>query len=174
MADHQSFEDFAAREFPVLVASLTYHCGDVEVARELAQDALARAYQRWRRVATMDRPGAWVQTVAFNLSRSRFRRRGAERRALARHGARPDVAHELDGPGVVEVRVDVHRAVALLPPRQREAVIHVHLLDHSIAETAERLGVSAAAVKSALHKGRANLARHLAPPATDHAESANG
>lgn len=174
VADLQSFEEFTRREYRGLVIALTFHCGDDEVAAELAQDALARAYQRWGRVSRMEHPEAWVRTVAFNLSRSQFRRRGAERRALARHGG-TDVATGTS-PEQVPDQIDVRRAVAGLPPRQREVVIHHYLLDRPVAEIAESLGVSVGAVKTALFKARAELGRVMvsAPITSDPPESHHG
>lgn len=164
VAEPPSFNQFVEDQYPVLVASLAFRCGDAEVASELAQDALARAYQSWARVSRLDRPGAWVQTVAFNLARSRFRRLLAERRALARHGAGDGVATGLS-PGQIPDQVDVRRAVAQLPARQREVVIDHYLLDRPVAEIAERLGISSGAVRTALFKARASLGDTLGPAA---------
>src|SRR5687768_13383272 len=77
---------FCRREYPRLVGTLDLYCGDVDVAEELAQEALARACAQWRRVAGMAAPGAWVHRVAINLANSRFRRLAAQRRAEARTG----------------------------------------------------------------------------------------
>jgi predicted RNA polymerase sigma factor len=51
------FENFAAREYPRLVAALTLLVRDRGVAEELAQDALVRTYERWGRVREMSAPG---------------------------------------------------------------------------------------------------------------------
>lgn len=175
MAQQPSFTEFVEAEYQVLVASLAFRCGDAEVATELAQDALARAYQSWGRVSRMDRPGAWVQTVALNLARSRFRRRLAERRALARHGAGDGMATG-PSPGQIPDQVDVRRAVAQLPTRQREVVIDHYLLDRPVAEIAERLGISSGAVRTALFKARGSLGDALAPTpmSTGHQEVPHG
>jgi RNA polymerase sigma-70 factor (ECF subfamily) len=66
---------------PRLVGALALHCGDRGTAEELAQEALARAWQRWTQVQQMQNPSAWIYRVAFNLATSWFRRRAAETRA---------------------------------------------------------------------------------------------
>jgi RNA polymerase sigma-70 factor (ECF subfamily) len=156
-ADDEAFRAFVDREYRPLVRALTLYVGSDALAEELAQDAFARAYQRWRKVATMDRPGAWVRTVAFNLARSGFRRRAAEFRAYARHGAAPTATPSSD----VADGVAVREAVTHLPDRQREVLIHRYFLGASVAETADAVGISENAVKAAAFKGIDNLRRTL-------------
>ena len=60
-----------------------------------------------------------------------------------------------------ELRAWVHRAVAGLPPGQRAAVILHYLAGLTQAETAAHLGVEVGAIKTRLHKARANLRRTL-------------
>ena len=43
-----------------LVGSLTLYGGDRHVAEELAQEALARAWERWSTVSRLDSPEAWT------------------------------------------------------------------------------------------------------------------
>lgn len=143
------FDAFCAREFPRLVGALALWCGDRDVAEEVAQEALARAYRDWGRVRRYERPGAWVRRVAMNLARSRFRRWQAERRARHRGGGQIDTTHrDPDAADVVAVR----EAVAGLPAAQREAVVLRYFFGHSVAETAEMLGRSPSAVSSLTHR----------------------
>lgn len=48
--------------------------GNVSDAQDIAQEAFARAWQRWDSVRGYDCPEAWVRRVATNLATSRFRR----------------------------------------------------------------------------------------------------
>jgi RNA polymerase sigma-70 factor (sigma-E family) len=155
--DRAGFEAFVDREYHRLVRALGLYCGDLGVAEELAQDAFARAYQRWGRVGGYDRPDAWVHRVAFNLARSWLRRRYAERRAYARHGPGP---HHLDDPDGADTQA-VRAAVVALPDRQRETIVHRYFLGRSVAETAEVLGVSEGAVKAATFKAMGSLRGEL-------------
>lgn len=145
----EDFDAFARREHPRLVGALTLYCGDPAVAEELAQDALVRARERWSRVSAADRPGAYVHRIAINLANSRFRRRAAERRAVARlAGQERTIHHDPCGADGHAVR----RAVAALPPRQREAVVRRYFLDESVAEVATAMGIAPSSVKSATHR----------------------
>ena len=87
-------ERFCTEIAPRLVGSLTLYCGDHLLAEELAQEALARAIERWARVGAMDSPEAWTYKTAFNLARSSFRRGAAERRAQARVSRPPPLPDE--------------------------------------------------------------------------------
>jgi RNA polymerase sigma factor (sigma-70 family) len=145
--------------------------GDRSEAEDLAQEALARAYGRWRTVRGHDE--AWVARVTTNLAIGRWRRRrlAAERGAtagdaalLARgdglRGGRPG------GPPEARVdRVDLVRALRALPRRQREVVALRYLADRPEAEVADLLGCSAGAVKQHAHRGLAALRARLAPGA---------
>ncbi len=57
----------------------------------------------------------------------------------------------------------VARAVAALPPLQREALILAEYEEMSVDEIAQAVGAAQAAVKSRLHRARENLRRTLAP-----------
>lgn len=153
MDDGGTFDVFARREYGRLVRALTLYCRDGRVAEELTQDAFVRAYQRWGRVAGLDRPDAWLHRVAFNLARSWWRRRLAEQRAYARHG--PDSPVESGPSGAMSL--SVREAVAGLPPRQREVVVLRFFLQHTATETAELLDITPNAVAAATFKAVRSL-----------------
>lgn len=159
MSEAEGFTEFCRREYPRLVGLLSLHCRDVHVAEEFAQEALARACDRWRRVSQMDAPGAWVHRVGMNLVNSWFRRRRAERKAHVR--LQGDVArhHGPDVPGHLAVR----QAVLGLPARQRAVLGLRYFADMSVAETAATLGISDDAVKAHTRRAVAALRAHLAP-----------
>lgn len=149
---------FCERLRPRLVGALGLHTGDPALAEELAQEALARAWARWPRVRDMDRPEAWVYRVAFNLVRSHWRRRRAERRANERTARRPAETLDADHGSALAVR----EAVAALPERQRRAVVCRFYADLSVAETAEALGCAGGTVKALTHKAVGALREQIA------------
>jgi hypothetical protein len=61
-----------------------------------------------------------------------------------------------------ERREAVERAIALLPPRFRLPLVLKDLVEFSLAEVAEVLGLKEATVKTRLHRARLRLARELA------------
>ena len=81
-------------EFPRVVAVLVRATGSLELAEELAQDALVDALRQWPDQGTPSNPGAWLTAVAKRKAIDRFRRdrtaagKYAEMaRALSAHGA---------------------------------------------------------------------------------------
>jgi RNA polymerase sigma-70 factor (ECF subfamily) len=61
-------------EWGRIVAALIHQFGDWDLAEDCAQEAFARASQRWPDEGTPARPGAWLFTVARNRAIDRLRR----------------------------------------------------------------------------------------------------
>src|SRR5438128_2155222 len=70
-----TFEDFYATARPSIARALALALGDVDLATEATDEALARAYERWPLVSRLDRPEGWVYRVAMNWALSVLRRR---------------------------------------------------------------------------------------------------
>jgi RNA polymerase sigma-70 factor, ECF subfamily len=150
------FAVFFRAEQPRLVALVMALTGSVEVARDIAQEALVRTYQRWPEVGEMERPGAWSRRVAINLTWNEHRRRGREDRAIQRVG---EPAPLLPADPVSD---RFWARVRELPDRQR-AVVALHYLDDlSVADVADILDCAEGTVKSLLFKARTKLAESLA------------
>ena len=144
---------FCHREFPRLVGSLTLYCGDPDVAEECAQEALARACQRWRRVRELDVPGAWVHRVGLNLANSHFRRARYERRARERAEAGATAPATPD----VDTALTLRAAVAALPRRQRTALVLRYFADLPVAEVARLMSCRDGTVKALTSQAIASL-----------------
>jgi RNA polymerase sigma-70 factor (ECF subfamily) len=117
-------------------------------------DVFLRAYLDWPRIR---RPAAWVRKVTVRWAGRAARRRLLEARALARllAGRAPAVA-ELPAHDA-----DVWRAVRALPRGQAQVIALRYVVDASVAEIAETLGLAEGTVKAQLHRGRQALAVRL-------------
>ena len=124
------------------------------------QEALARAWERSERGERIESLPAWVTRVAVNVSKSRLRRMRVE----AKHREISD--HELsDGSGTAsDARIDVTRALAGLPQRQREVTVLRYYLGLNVAEIADTLELHEGTVKTSLFRARAALAAALGEP----------
>lgn len=142
---------FYAAAYPQLVRVLALASGDVAEAEEVVQEAFIRLLPRWEAIGQYDDPEAWVRKVAFRLLANRQRRARLARRLL------PGLARP-HAPSPTGDRVDVSRALAMLPLSQREVVVLHHLLDLPVEQVAAELGVPAGTVKSRLARARVALA----------------
>lgn len=145
-------EALYAASYARLVGLLTVVCGNAADAEEVVQEAFARLIPAWDRVRRYDDPEAWLRTVAFRLSMSRWRRARVAARGLARIGA-PPPAPPPDGD-----RLDAERLLAALPRALREVLVLHHGLGLPIAEIASELGIPPGTVKSRLFRARAAAA----------------
>jgi len=150
MGARLEFEDWYRREHPRLVASLALVSGNIDLAREGADEGFARALVRWHRVGEMLSPGGWTYRVALNYVRRRQRRATLERRLLSGH--RPSE------PTIPEPAIEFWDAVRSLPERQRTAVVLRYVADLPEAEVAEAMGIARGTVASTLDAARRRIA----------------
>jgi RNA polymerase sigma factor (sigma-70 family) len=153
---------FCEREHRRLVAALDLMCGSLPMAEDLAQETLARVCKDWRRIRTMDAPGAYAHRIAMNLAASAFRRRAAERRARERYGTDGMEWSDPDSTTSVAVR----RALQGLRPEQRKVLVLRYFLGYSVAEAAEVLRMPVGTVKTHAYRGLTCLRDELGMPVT--------
>src|SRR6478672_5092296 len=95
------FEEFFRAEYPSLVRSLYLLTADLGEAEELAQEAMAKVFERWGRVRAMGSPGGYVYRTAVNLNRKRLRHLAVRARRLLA------VSREPAGDPAFETRADL-------------------------------------------------------------------
>jgi len=148
------------------VAGVALITGSRAAAEDAVQEALARAWERSERGEQIESLPAWVTRVAMNLSKSRLRRMRVE----AKH--RADVALvTADGGSTSDSKIDVARALADLPHRQREVTVLRYYLGLNVSEIARTLELNEGTVKTSLFRARKALAAMLGEPieeANDH------
>ncbi len=142
-----SFDALAAMSYRVAHRML----GSREEARDVAQEAMARAYARWPSV--QDKAPAWVGRVSTNLALDLIRKQ--------RRSTPADLRPTGDPAPAASERADLVTALRRLPRRQRDVVVLRYLADLSEAEVASSLGCSVGSVKQHAHRGLAALRRSL-------------
>jgi RNA polymerase sigma-70 factor (ECF subfamily) len=151
----QDFDAFYAASARRVIHHVYAVCGDLAEAQDLAQEAYARAWQRWSTVAGYDNPEAWVRNVAWRLAANRWRRLRRWPRARARlEGPPPDTEPTPD-------RVAVMAALRRLPHAQRRVVVLRYLYDLPVADIATAAEMPEGTVKVYLARARARLAALL-------------
>jgi RNA polymerase sigma-70 factor, ECF subfamily len=162
--DEVAIREFLHTSYPRLVAAVALTSGSRSAAEDAVQEALLRAWERSEKGDEIDSLEAWVTTVALNLARSGLRRIRSERRARAR------LTTSTVGVPPTADRVDVDRALASLPRRQREVAVLRYYLQLDTREVASALQLDEGTVKSTLFRARAALASALG---VDEDEEAN-
>ncbi len=144
------FAQFYAATNRQATAQVFAMIGNWHEAQEAVQEAYARALGKWDKVSAYDEPLAWIRTVAYRISVSRWRKA----RRLVFGG--PE-----DGEGVpapLENHVALVAALQQLPAAQREALVLHYLGDLPIAQIAAQLGVPEGTIKARLSRGRTAMA----------------
>ncbi len=149
-------ESFVEAIRPRLVGSLTLYCGDRQAAEDLAQEALVRAWMKWRKVVRMNSPEAWTYRTAFNLATSWGRRGQAERRAVGRLADRAASTVSAAAADPTDV-IAVADAVVSLASRQRTAIICRYYLGLGVDEAADAMGCRPGTVKALTSQGISRL-----------------
>jgi RNA polymerase sigma-70 factor (sigma-E family) len=125
-------------------------CGDAELAEDLVQTALEKAYLRWDRIELAD-PFGYVRQAVVNQHLSWVRRRPWRERPS---GDAAELDQHLgavvaDPAGAVTRRIAIDTALAALTRRERTVVVLRYVEDLTEKQTAAVLGVAVGTVKSA-------------------------
>jgi RNA polymerase sigma-70 factor (sigma-E family) len=150
----EAFEKLCREEYANIVRTAYLLTGDREEAMDLAQETFARAYERWRTVSALDRPGAWLHRVAANLAISWLRRQRV--RARTKLGRVPPEPKQDTDPEILS-------ALSNLTPSQRTVVVLRYFADHSVEEVARELGKRPGTVRALTSQGLARLRESLLP-----------
>ncbi len=160
------FEEFARARTPQLYRSAWLLCGDRGQAEDLVQETLAKVWLKFRRI---DNPAAYAQTTLTRTFISGRRRRSSGERPTA---DLPEVAadHGNDATTGSDLRMTLTAALSGLAPADRAVLVLRYLDDLSVEETADRMGVSAGAVRSRSLRALARVRPLLDDSLTAHSE----
>ncbi len=151
-----TFEDFCRREHASIANALGWALGGHDLGTEAADEAFARAYERWSDVSEMANPTGWVYRVGLNWGRRRIWRRRKERELISTF----DLDHHTDA----YLDHDLARALQSLPVKFRAVVVLRYLLGYSERATAESLGISTGTAKSRMSRALVRLRNQLDLP----------
>jgi RNA polymerase sigma-70 factor (sigma-E family) len=165
------FEEFVRSRSTALLRTAFLLVGDRGHAEDLVQTALLRTALKWRKA--QGKPEAYTHQVLVNLVRDRWRR---SRRRVAEDPVAALPMAPADRRNLADAVVDravLMRALAELPPRQREVTILRFFADLSVADTAAAMRTSEGTVKSYTNRALAQLRESLGVPLTTNAMESN-
>jgi len=156
------YDDFFRDAYPKLVALGLAMSAPRQVAQDLAQETLLRAYEHRDRLAELDAPYGWCRRVMSNLLIDQHRSRSAERRAVDRLAHELVVApdHHVES-AVVDITGAWAHLLETLSNRQRCVATLYYAEDRSVAEIADDMGWSVGSVKTTLARVRRKVSRRL-------------
>ena len=168
--DKDSFGELIDKHRPMARRVATGVVRDEGLAADLVQDALVQAYLSLDRLRDPERFRSWLYGIVLNVCRSYLRDMKTAPLSLEaisgglRFEALPFAGGD-PGPQEVAEAQELHRAVreavGALSPRNRAATLLFYYDQLSVREVAASLGLSVAAVKTRLHRSRAELREEL-------------
>jgi RNA polymerase sigma-70 factor (ECF subfamily) len=155
-------------ERAAVVATLARRLGDLALAEDATQEALAAAAARWPAAGVPDRPGAWLMTAAWRNALDMLRRERAHRRDPREWGAgvepalpagdSPPAAPSLEAEDdlLTLVLTCCHPALA---PEARVALTLRHVAGRAAAQIAAAFLVTEPTMTKRLVRARAKIKR---------------
>lgn len=147
-------------------------CGNRADADDLVQDTFLQAFRKWHTFRGEADPGTWLFMITLRLSHKR-RKRASKRRTVAMSqlmpwsertvmqlAASPDDTRE-SNPERREAVRRVEDAIALLPEHLRVPLVVKEVLQRSVEETSQLLGLAPNTVKTRVHRARLALRKAM-------------
>lgn len=148
--DADALEHFLAERGTQLMRTAVLLAGGRQDGEDLMQAALERLLRQGGRI--QGNPEGYLRRTLYNLATDGWRRQERWRRKLPVLGG-GQRSVEPDLTAAIDLRDALIRALYLLPPQQRAAVVLRHWEQLSEAEAAEVLGCSEGTVKAATSRG---------------------
>jgi RNA polymerase sigma factor (sigma-70 family) len=165
VGDESAFRELYRRHTPRLYQFVLRVMGGDELeAEDVVQDTWIRACRNLADFRWESKFGTWLTGIGLNLCRNRLRSSGrwtdlCEDAAGAATGAPR------------ESRIDLERAISMLPPGCRTVLVLHDIEGFKHAEIAEKLGITAGTSKSQLFSARRAMRRLLDPADSTQGES---
>ncbi len=154
MREPEGFNEFVADRQAGLQRMAFLLTGDWQLAEDLVQTALGKAWVHWGRIIQSGRPEAYVRRVIVTTYVTWWRRRW--RREFTTE-AFPDIRDPADPQAEAAARLAAKSLLSKLPARQRAVLVLRFYEDMTEKEAAVMLGCAAGTVKSQTAKALARL-----------------
>ncbi|MFK7737889.1 MAG: RNA polymerase sigma factor [Pirellulaceae bacterium] len=160
--DADAFSGLVERYGDRLIGLLMHACGNRELAEEIAQETLARAYRKLNLFSGESQFYTWLARIGMNLMASDRRRKRIENQVeregidvamdSTESGQRPDEAVEL-----TETQERVRQGIAMLDLERRQVLLMRDFDGLEYGAIAEALDIPVGTVRSRLHRARLEL-----------------
>jgi RNA polymerase sigma-70 factor, ECF subfamily len=161
--DPSAFEGIVRRWQAPLINLAYRFCRDRARAEEMAQEAFLRAFRalpKWRREAAFS---TWLFALTTNVYKTELRRVPVYASLeSAPEPADPRAQYDFEEEARVQQDRALHRAVATLPEKYRDAIILYYFQSMNLAAAARSLNLPEGTLKVRLFRGRELLRQKLA------------
>lgn len=162
--DARAFEAIVSR-YQALVCAITYSAvGHRDISEELAQETFVQAWKQIGKLKEADKFRPWLCSIARSIVCNHFR---AQKRTPVVQFDMADLPTDKGKPTPPETLIRkeeeemVHTALMQIPREYREPLVLFYRQDHSITQVAEIMGLTEAAVRTRLHRGRLMLREQI-------------
>jgi RNA polymerase sigma-70 factor (ECF subfamily) len=165
--DHEAFAELCRRHGRIARQRILAIVRNQEDAEDAMQETLLRAYINLKNFRQACKFSTWITAIGTNAALTVIRKKKSRRESDIEPYSDPvwDMADQAPDP---EHRIAKTQIILLLrgelhdlPQKMREAVSSYYGHDYSLQEAADTLGISIAAVKSRLSRGRRSLKSSL-------------
>jgi RNA polymerase sigma factor (sigma-70 family) len=150
------FQEFLEANRAAVYRFLTVAVGPQE-ADDVFQETFITAMRAYPRVREPQKLDRWILTIASRKAIDHHR--GSRRRAVPTDDPPERPTHD---PTPSDTDDPLWAAVRALPPRQRVAVVHRHVLDRAYGEIAELMGCSEETARANVYQGTKRLRELMA------------
>jgi RNA polymerase sigma-70 factor, ECF subfamily len=167
--DHEAFAELCRRHAQTARQRILAIVRHQEDAEDAMQETLFRAYANLGRFRQSCKFSTWITAIGINAALTVIRKRKSRRESDIEpyNPDEPawDIADQAPDPerrvAKAEIILLLQKELHGLPLKMQEVVASYYGHDHSLQEAADALGISVAAVKSRLSRGRRSLRSSL-------------
>lgn len=164
--EQRAFLEDAIEQYGKATYNFAYRLtGNAADASDLTQEAFIRVYRAWQSF----KPGtsflSWIYRIVTNLHRDELRRRKGryheeipeDNKLLQLAGGAPAAVQPIEEYVESYLSEPISKALAELPPQQREIVLLADVEECTYEEIGRIVGCSVGTVRSRLHRARGQL-----------------
>ena len=145
--DDQAIEDFVRKYYPMILRYCHLHIKDAGYAEDLTQETFARFFRTLHQYQHYGKAANYLYVIAGNLCRDHHKRPVE----ILMEELPEQLVYQME---TLDLRLDIHRALAQLPPELREVTILYFFQELKQKEIACILGIGLPLVKYRIRRAK--------------------
>jgi len=145
--DDQAIEDFVRKYYPMILRYCQLHIQDLGYAEDLTQETFARFFRTLHQYQHYDKAANYLYVIAGNLCRDHHKRPVE----ILMEELPEQLVYQME---TLDLRLDIHRALAQLPQELREVTILYFFQELKQKEIARILGIGLPLVKYRIRRAK--------------------